>query len=117
MRFYPILFLLCLTGFLASCQHDPMEQYEELGVPKGFTKDTYKRDVMKNSEKPGGFSFFTSQFQEEQERKRKFRDVSRPLDKNAVTIFPWSSSGKENRSEELHQEIRRESGRNTPLIW
>lgn len=118
MRFLLILLFTGSAAFLASCtRHDPMDKYEELGVPRGFTRDTYKRDIMKSSREKSGFSFFGSHFQDEQERKRKFRDVSRPMDRDAVSIFPWSSGGTR-RSEELHKEIRKESGyHKSPIIW
>lgn len=117
MRFLWIPLFLGAIILLASCtNHDPMEKYEELGVPKGFTKDTYKRDVMKSTKKKSGFSFFGSHFQDEQERKRKFRDVSKPMEPGTVTVFPWG--GDRRRSEDLHREIRKDKNyHNTPVIW
>ena len=117
-----IAFLLTMSVLLLLCiscrSRDPMEPYRNLGAPKGFKRDSYeemmhrkKADMGKKNKK----SMLGDLFEKEQENRRKFRDVSRPMDRGTVQIFPWR--GEENRSGKLHEQIRRENKRSDSLYY
>lgn len=106
LKMIPLAALMLAFLFLTvSCRSkDPMAPYKDLGAPKGF-KDTYPVKPGKNNRKQGN-GFFKNLFEEEKERKAKFRDVSRPLPRGTVEVFPWRKD--ERRSEGLYEDIRRE---------
>ncbi|MBR2363802.1 MAG: hypothetical protein IKA79_01250, partial [Lentisphaeria bacterium] len=97
---------------------DPMDPYRNMGAPRGFARDSYKEITKKDQpvkRKKTNKSFFGKLFEDEQEKKRKFRDVSKPMESGTVEIFPWR--GEDRRSNRLHQEIRRENKRREGLYW
>lgn len=97
-----VLFLLVICT--ASCRsNDPMDPYRDLGAPRGM-KDTYP-DVRKKKTQEKR-SFFQRMFEEDREKERRFRDVSRPMPQGTVEVFPWKEDKR--RSEGLYDEIRRE---------
>lgn len=110
---------LFLFAFLSGCRSgDPMDPYRDLGAPKGFGRDTYPDMRNKKSgkeKKKNSKSLFGQLFEEEQEKKRNFRDVSRPMESGSVQVFPWREG--ERRSSKLYDEIRREKKKSTPVFW
>jgi hypothetical protein len=116
-----LLFLLIFSAvFSVSCRsEDPMDPYRNLGAPKGFKRDSYEENVHRKKSSAGsrktGKSMFGDFFEQERENKRKFRDVSKPMDRGTVQIFPWR--GEENRSSRLHEQIRKENKRSDALYY
>lgn len=118
----PCVFILCtalLPFLLASCRSkDPMDPYRNMGVPKGFEKEArrnrmsmdYRKDPDRKNLSPMG-----RLFEREREGERKFRDVSKPMERNSFQIFPWRED--ERRSSRLHREIRKENNRSDYLYW
>lgn len=93
-----------------------MDPYRNMGVPKGFERDIRRKQMKKiHHEEPGKEkrSPMARLFGDDEVNERKFRDVSKPMERSSFQIFPWRED--ERRSSRLHREIRKENNRSDYL--